>query len=130
MGRPGKIATVAAGRGRKSEVNIGDRLHSCRTVLRSTAVGPGRNLVRTWNEEEGEGGKLGEQGQRLLILRYPHGIDERKVEKGNGDRETRKQLSRPPRSGTCAQSDQDCVFSGFKVGDYKVLLDLNCACNS
>ena len=24
--------------------------------------------MRTWNEEEDEGGKLGEEGQRLLIL--------------------------------------------------------------
>lgn len=69
--------------------------------------------LRTWNEEEGEGGKLEEEGQRLLILgNILTGLMNARLRRERGPR-TKEAAVLGLRSGTCVQSDQDCVFSGY-----------------
>lgn len=56
--------------------------------------------------------KLGEQGQRLLILGISAGLMNARLRRERGPR-NKEAAVLGLRSGTCAQSDQDCVFSGF-----------------
>lgn len=69
--------------------------------------------MRTWNEEEGERWKTRGTGPEAPGLRnILTGLMSTKVEKERGPR-NKEAAVLGLRSGTCAQSDQDCVFSGF-----------------